>query len=100
MTVGTASGALSSSGATSTAGLTSPEVAEGVALGQTNVSHPPPPRSLGAIGRENVVTFFNGILTVCFIAVLLLGDLRDGFFYGVVVFNALIGIVQELRAKG
>ena len=28
-----------------------------------------------------------------------LGDLRDGFFYGVVVVNALIGIVQEVRAK-
>ncbi|MEF2977893.1 HAD-IC family P-type ATPase [Subtercola sp. YIM 133946] len=80
-------------------GLTSAEVAERVANGQVNVTRVPTSRSLGDIVRENVFTFFNGILTVCFVAVLLLGDLRDGFFYGVVVFNALIGIVQELRAK-
>ena len=36
---------------------------------------------------------------MCFVAVIVLGDLRDGFFYGVVVVNALIGIVQEVRAK-
>ncbi|UFS60230.1 HAD-IC family P-type ATPase [Subtercola endophyticus] len=82
-----------------TDGLTGAEVAQRIAAGQTNVTHTPTSRSLGDIVRENVFTFFNGILTVCFIAVLLLGDLRDGFFYGVVVFNALIGIVQELRAK-
>src|ERR1700712_4692892 len=80
-------------------GLSSAEVHERVARGDVNVTHVPTSRSLGDIVRENVFTFFNGILTVCFIAVLLLGDLRDGFFFGVVVFNALIGIVQELRAK-
>ncbi|WP_188676806.1 HAD-IC family P-type ATPase [Subtercola lobariae] len=80
-------------------GLSTAEVHERVAQGQVNVTHAPTSRSLGDIIRENVFTFFNGILTVCFIAVLLLGDLRDGFFFGVVVFNALIGIVQELRAK-
>ncbi|MCU1475571.1 MAG: Mn/Cd2+-ATPase, MntA [Subtercola sp.] len=80
-------------------GLSTAEVNERVSLGQVNVTHTPTSRSLGDIIRENVFTFFNGILTVCFIAILLLGDLRDGFFFGVVVFNAAIGIVQELRAK-
>ena len=80
-------------------GLSRAEVDERVARGEVNVTDTPTSRSLKSILAENVFTFFNGILTVCFVAVCLLGDLRDGFFFGVVVFNALIGIVQELRAK-
>jgi cation-transporting ATPase E len=85
--------------ARTTEGLTSAEVAERHADGRGNTQRQPSSRSIGDILRENIFTLFNGILTVCFIAVLVLGDLRDGFFYGVVVVNALIGIVQEVRAK-
>lgn len=80
-------------------GLTRAEAAERHASGRGNAIDQPTSRSIAEILRENVFTLFNGILTVCFIAVLVLGDLRDGFFYGVVVVNALIGIVQEVRAK-
>ncbi|AAT88908.1 ATPase [Leifsonia xyli subsp. xyli] len=80
-------------------GLTAAQVAERHADGRVNSQHQPTSRSIADILRENVFTLFNGILTVCFVAVVLLGDLRDGFFYGVVVVNALIGIVQEVRAK-
>jgi len=80
-------------------GLTDAEVADRVARGLTNVSDTSTSRSVGSILRENVFTFFNAILTACFIAVLLLGDLGDALFFGIVVVNALIGIVQELRAK-
>ncbi len=80
-------------------GLTRAEVAERHASGRGNTVTQPTSRSIAEILRENVFTLFNGILTVCFIAVIVLGDLRDGFFYGVVVVNALIGIVQEVRAK-
>ncbi|MFB2555982.1 HAD-IC family P-type ATPase [Herbiconiux liangxiaofengii] len=80
-------------------GLSAEEVAERVARGQVNVQDSSLSRSVGSILRENVLTFFNGILTVCFVAVLLLGDLGDGLFFGIVVVNSLIGIVQELRAK-
>jgi cation-transporting ATPase E len=74
-------------------------VADRVARGQTNEQDSSLSRSVGSILRENVLTFFNGILTACFVAVLLLGDLGDGLFFGIVVVNSLIGIVQELRAK-
>ncbi|UAJ78007.1 HAD-IC family P-type ATPase [Leifsonia sp. ZF2019] len=80
-------------------GLSAAQVAERRADGRHNAQRQTSSRSIGDILRENIVTLFNGILTVCFVAVLLLGDLRDGFFYGVVVANALIGIVQEVRAK-
>ncbi|MFB2581957.1 HAD-IC family P-type ATPase [Herbiconiux sp. P15] len=81
------------------AGLTDDEVAQRIAAGQVNTADRSTSRSVGSILRENIVTFFNGILTVCFVAVLLLGDLGDGLFFGIVVANAAIGIVQELRAK-
>ncbi|MFC6355372.1 HAD-IC family P-type ATPase [Luethyella okanaganae] len=81
------------------AGLTTEDVARRLAAGQGNRANQPTSRSVWDIMRENVFTLFNAILTACFIAVLVLGDLRDGLFYGVVVANALIGIVQELRAK-
>ncbi len=80
-------------------GLTSAQVEERVADGRVNTQEQPGSRSIGDILRENVFTLFNGILTACFLAVVLLGDLRDGFFFGIVVVNALIGIVQEYRAK-
>jgi cation-transporting ATPase E len=80
-------------------GLTAAEVAERRADGRHNAQRQSSSRSIGDILRENIFTLFNGILTACFVAVLLLGDLRDGFFYGVVIANALIGIVQEVRAK-
>lgn len=80
-------------------GLSSAQVAERHTDGRANTLKQPSSRSIGDILWENIFTMFNAILTVCFIAVLLLGDLRDGFFYGVVVVNALIGIVQEVRAK-
>jgi cation-transporting P-type ATPase E len=81
------------------AGLTSAEVAERHASGRGNDIRHPTSRPVADILRENILTLFNGILTVCFVALLLLGDLRDGFFYLVVIVNAAIGIIQELRAK-
>ncbi|MDP3208272.1 MAG: cation-transporting P-type ATPase, partial [Rhodoglobus sp.] len=80
-------------------GLSPSEVAERIARGQTNSTKQTTSRPLWHIIRDNVFTLFNAILTVCFIAVLLFGDLRDGLFYGIVVANSLIGIVQEVRAK-
>lgn len=80
-------------------GLSSAEVAQRVARGQTNAVKATTSRPLWHIVRDNVFTLFNAILTVCFVLVLLFGDLRDGLFFGVVVANALIGVVQEVRAK-
>ena len=80
-------------------GLSATEVAERVAKGQTNAAKLTTSRPLWHIVRDNVLTLFNAILTVCFVVIAVFGDLRDGLFFAIVVANSLIGIVQEVRAK-
>lgn len=80
-------------------GLSRSEVAERVARGESNAIRQTTSRPLWHVIRDNVFTLFNAILTACFLVIVLFGDLRDGLFYGIVIVNSLIGIVQELRAK-
>jgi len=80
-------------------GLSAAEVAERVRLGRTNAEGAPTSRSVGEIVRRNVFTFFNGLLLVLLIAILVFGDLRDALFGFVLFLNMAIGIIQELRAK-
>lgn len=70
-----------------------------IALGQTNVSGERTSRTVGEILRANIVTRFNFILGALLAAILAVGQLQDALFGIVLVANALIGIVQELRAK-
>jgi magnesium-transporting ATPase (P-type) len=56
-------------------------------------------RSYWEIVWTNTFTVFNLILAVLLAIVLALGDFRDALFGGVLVFNTLVGIVQEVRAK-
>ncbi len=56
-------------------------------------------RSLSAILRANVFTLFNLVIGVLWALILIFGEWQDGAFGLVIVANALIGIVQELRAK-
>ena len=60
---------------------------------------PPSSRSYTSIVVANVFTIFNGILTAFGALTLAFGDPRDALFLGIVVANASIGIVQEIRAK-
>ncbi|MEV0202867.1 HAD-IC family P-type ATPase [Nonomuraea sp. NPDC050691] len=56
-------------------------------------------RSFGAIIRANVFTLFNLVIGVLWALILIFGQWQDGLFGLVIVANALIGIVQEWRAK-
>jgi cation-transporting ATPase E len=56
-------------------------------------------RSYQSIVRANVLTVFNLILAAFGTLTLVFGDWRDALFLGIVVANAGIGIVQEVRAK-
>jgi cation-transporting ATPase E len=80
-------------------GLTAAEVAERVARGQTNQAGERTSRTYGEIVRANVFTRFNAILGVLLVVILIFGSPQDGLFGIVLVANALIGIVQEIRAK-
>ena len=88
-----------SNAVTATAGLTAAQVAQRVSLGQVNRVREQTSRSLAAIVRENVFTLFNAIIVGASVIVLLFGHIQDGIFGGVMVINAVIGIVSELRAK-
>jgi len=46
-----------------------------------------------------VFTRFNALLGALFVVTLVTGRIQDAAFFGVVVTNALIGIIQETRAK-
>ncbi|MFE3451117.1 HAD-IC family P-type ATPase [Nonomuraea sp. NPDC059194] len=56
-------------------------------------------RSLSAIVRANVFTLFNLVIGVLWALILIFGQWQDSLFGLVIVANAMIGIVQELRAK-
>jgi cation-transporting ATPase E len=64
---------------------------------------PTPPaqtsRSYASIVRANVFTIFNLILAVAGGLTLAFGDWQDALFLGVLIGNAGIGTVQEVRAK-
>jgi cation-transporting ATPase E len=70
-----------------------------VARGQTNASGERTSRSFAEILRANIFTRFNFILGTLLVAILVVGQVQDALFGIVLVSNALIGIVQEVRAK-
>ncbi|MFD4422879.1 HAD-IC family P-type ATPase [Agromyces sp. NPDC058484] len=80
-------------------GLTTAEVAERVARGETNAFESPTSRSAWSIVRANVFTLFNGIIAACFVVLLLIGRWQDALFGFSAIANTIIGSVQEFRAK-
>ncbi|UVO12400.1 cation-translocating P-type ATPase [Mycobacterium sp. SVM_VP21] len=82
-----------------TAGLTDAQVAQRLAQGQTNDIPARAARSVLEIIRANVFTRINAILGVLLAIVLTTGSLINGLFGLLIVFNSVIGMVQEIRAK-
>jgi cation-transporting P-type ATPase E len=80
-------------------GLTEDEVHDRVARGLTNASSERTSRTYGEIIRANVFTRFNAILGTMLAVILVVGQIQDATFGIILVANALIGIVQEIRAK-
>ena len=80
-------------------GLSVEEVHARVAAGQTNANSHQSSRRVRDIVRENIVTPFNAVLGALFVVMLVIGPVQDTLFGLVLVFNAAIGIAQELRAK-
>ena len=90
---------MTSLGDTSVDGLSNLEVADRRARGLTNAYPQHTSRSVEEILRSNLLTRFNFILGTLLVVILVVGQPQDALFGIVLVANALIGIVQELRAK-
>ena len=80
-------------------GLSDAAVRERVARGEVNRFEQCSSRSVSSILRSNIFNRFNVILSLLLAIIVTFGSLHDALFGIVMVLNAVIGIVQELRAK-
>ncbi|WP_232084190.1 HAD-IC family P-type ATPase [Arthrobacter sp. SO5] len=80
-------------------GLTGADVASRVERGLSNKMPDTTSRSLWEIIRANVLTLFNAIVGTSFVILLLIGSWQDALFGLAALGNAVIGVVQEYRAK-
>lgn len=80
-------------------GLSAEDVRQRTLSGLANGVPDNSSRSLWQIIRANVLTLLNGIVGGCFLLLLLLGQWRDALFGLAAISNAVIGVVQEYRAK-
>ena len=79
--------------------LTNEEVASRIKQGFVNETGAKESRSIASILKENILTRFNAIISAMLMVIFVFGEAADALFGIVMVVNALIGIVQELRAK-
>ena len=79
--------------------LTLEEVAARLMAGEANTVDSKDSRSVASILKANIFTRFNAIISVLLVLILVFGKPADAMFGLVMIANALIGIVQELRAK-
>ena len=80
-------------------GLTSAEAEQRKAEGKVNTASTVKTKSIKRIFIDNICTVFNGINVLLFILLMLVGSYKNLLFIGVVLFNTVIGIVQEIRSK-
>jgi len=80
-------------------GLSTQEVQERMASGQTNEEVDSSTSSIGKIIRENVLTYFNLIFTVLAVLLILVGSFKDLSFMIIILINTVIGIIQEVKSK-
>jgi cation-transporting ATPase E len=73
-------------------------VRERVRAGQVNNIRDTGSRSLASILRTNTLTWFNALIGSLWIVMLLVAPWQDALFGFVIVFNTLIGTVQEYRS--
>jgi len=81
-------------------GLTSAEVAERVARGESNNFKARVGRTYWQIVRDNVLSLFNIVLGLLLLVVIIMGDISTALFAGFsVVTNSILGMYQEITAK-
>lgn len=80
-------------------GLTSQQVAERFRRGENNEIVDSSTRTYTEIVKDNVFTYFNLIFAILAALLVIVGSFRDLTFMVVIVFNTIIGIIQECRSK-
>ena len=79
-------------------GLTTAQVRERIAAGQVNNLKDTGSRSLASIIRSNTLTWFNALIGTLWVAMIMVAPWQDSLFGFVIVFNTLIGTIQEYRS--
>ena len=80
-------------------GLTAEEVRDRLTNGLVNGEQNIRTKSYWQILRGNLFSLFNLVNLILLICVLIAGSPKNGLFFLVVIWNFLIGMVQEIRAK-
>ncbi len=80
-------------------GLSADDVDKRIKTGQVNDNCNVKTKSIGQIIRSNVFTLFNGVNIFLAVCVFLVGSYKNMLFLGVVFWNIIIGVVQEIRSK-
>lgn len=80
-------------------GLSSEQVKDRIEKGLINGNCSVKTKSIKQIIGGNVFTLFNGINLFLAICVILVGSYKNIMFMGVVFWNIIIGVVQEIRSK-
>lgn len=80
-------------------GLTAKQAEKRKKDGLNNYDTQPKGKSVKRILYDNIVTLFNILNLLLGIAVFVVGSYKNMLFLGVMFFNTIIGIIQELRAK-
>lgn len=80
-------------------GLCQEQVQEYIRNGWTNEPVEPQSKSIRAIIKSNLLTYFNLVFAVLAVLLIIAGSFRSLTFLPVVVANLLIGVIQEIRAK-
>ncbi len=80
-------------------GLNTKQVNEYLEAGWDNAPVEPPSKSVQDIIRSNVVTYFNIVFLILAVLLIIVRSYKHLTFLFVIIFNTLIGIVQEINAK-
>ena len=80
-------------------GLTTNEINQRIQENKVNGESKKLSKSTINIIKENIFTYFNLLNVILFIFVFTTGKYQNAMFMGAVITNALIGMIQEIRAK-
>lgn len=80
-------------------GLSTSEINQRIKENKVNGESKKLSKSTINIIKENIFTYFNFLNVILFIFVFTTGKYQNAMFMGAVITNALIGIIQEIRAK-